>query len=193
MVVCGRWHGQHGQKMSSRGGGAGNPVTLTARLTLKGEHVATLEEWIGQELQRSHGRVKDERILFSGNATRRRACRAAPGGQWVVQQKRSRLSARLSARMHALRFDARAFAASMHDSLPWGRDGLAAPTCARRMSGGGRSTVPRHTRITGRREMVGRPQHQTKQNKKLNQAPENGQKTHRFVCCCWCGCGCGCG
>ena len=51
---------------------AGKPVTLTARLTLKGEHVATLEEWIGQELQRSHGRVKDERILFSGNATPQR-------------------------------------------------------------------------------------------------------------------------
>ena len=81
-----RWnarHGQHGpvtdtgtadtvffmSRPASRGGGAGNPVTLTARLTLKGEHVATLEDWIGQELQRSHGRVKDERILFSGNAT----------------------------------------------------------------------------------------------------------------------------
>ena len=121
---------------------AGKPVTLTARLTLKGEHVATLEEWIGQELQRSHGRVKDERILFSGNAAAMPAVQ--PGGKWVVQQKRSRLPARLSAHMHAMRLDARAFAASM-------------------------------------RKMVGRPQHQIKQNKKLNKAPENGQKTHRFV------------
>ena len=53
---------------SSLKGGAATPVTLTARLTLEGEHVLTLEEWIGQELQRTHGRVKDERILFSGAA-----------------------------------------------------------------------------------------------------------------------------
>ena len=55
---------------SSLKGGAATPVTLTARLTLEGEHVLTLEEWIGQELQRTHGRVKDERILFSGAAAR---------------------------------------------------------------------------------------------------------------------------
>ena len=45
----------------------GQPVTVTARLTLSGEHVKIVEEWIGQELARTHGRVNDQRILFAGS------------------------------------------------------------------------------------------------------------------------------
>jgi len=52
---------------SSMLGGVCKPVTVTARLVLEAEHVLTLEGWIGQELVRSHGRVKDERILYAGS------------------------------------------------------------------------------------------------------------------------------
>jgi hypothetical protein len=42
-------------------------VTVTARLSFGPDHVNVIESWIGQELVRSHGRVRDERILFAGN------------------------------------------------------------------------------------------------------------------------------
>jgi hypothetical protein len=67
-----------------------------------------------------------------------------PGGEWLVHQTRRGLSARLSARMHALRLDALA-------RFPAPGAGMRAGVPDLRLRGGGRSTVPRHTRITGRK------------------------------------------
>ena len=45
----------------------GQPITVTARLVLTGEQVLMAESWIGQPIVHSHGRVRDERILYAGS------------------------------------------------------------------------------------------------------------------------------
>ncbi|EKX39481.1 hypothetical protein GUITHDRAFT_114444 [Guillardia theta CCMP2712] len=42
-------------------------VTVTARMEMEGKGVRALEEWIGHAIDRVHGRVNDESLLYAAS------------------------------------------------------------------------------------------------------------------------------